>query len=118
MFTSAVIQLLLLALSLALLVKSADWFVELAVTIANKMGIATLTIGVFVIGFGTSAPEIIVSFISSLQGKSSLAVGNVIGSNIANIALVLGFCMFASSHSSAANDFKIRSSANAPCHLC
>jgi len=75
---------------LALLVWSADRFVEGASATAHNLGVSTLIIGITIIGFGTSAPEILISIISVLEGTPDLAIGNAIGSNIANIGLILG----------------------------
>ena len=75
---------------LAMLFWSADAFVENAAYIAKKAGIPPLLIGMTIVGFGTSAPEIFVSIISSSNGNSSLALGNAYGSNIINISLVIG----------------------------
>ncbi|MBC75828.1 MAG: calcium/sodium antiporter [Halobacteriovoraceae bacterium] len=76
---------------LILLVWSADRFVEGAANAAGHFGMSPLLIGMLILGFGTSAPEIVISTLSSFEGKSNLALGNAIGSNIANIALILGF---------------------------
>lgn len=76
---------------LALLVWSADKFVEGAAATAGHFQVPPLLIGMLVIGFGTSAPEIVVSTFAALQGNLGLALGNAYGSNIANIALILGF---------------------------
>lgn len=75
---------------LPLLLWSAEKFVGGAAALANHIGMSPLLIGMLIIGFGTSAPEIIVSIIAALQGKSGLALGNAYGSNIANVALILG----------------------------
>ncbi len=75
---------------LVLLVWSADKFVQGAAATAYNLGVSTMVIGLVVIGFGTSAPEMLVSATAALQGNPQLAVGNALGSNIANIALVLG----------------------------
>ncbi len=75
---------------LALLVWSADRFVEGAAATAGHFGMPPLLIGMVVIGFGTSAPEMVVSALAASQGNPGLALGNAYGSNIANIALVLG----------------------------
>lgn len=72
------------------LVYAADYFVSGAVSIAKTIGVSSLVIGLTIVGLGTSAPEILVSGISSLQGNAGLAVGNALGSNIANIGMVLG----------------------------
>ena len=73
-----------------LLVWGAERFVHGAAAIANNLGVPPLIIGLTVVGIGTSAPEILISIIASSQGNPALAVGNALGSNIANIALVLG----------------------------
>lgn len=73
-----------------LLVWSADKFIEGAASTAKHLGMPTLLIGVLIVGFGTSAPEMVVSAIAALEGNPSLALGNGIGSNIVNIALILG----------------------------
>jgi cation:H+ antiporter len=75
---------------LALLVWSADKFVEGASVTAKYAGMSPLLIGMVIIGFGTSAPEMVVSAIASLQGNPGLALGNAYGSNITNIGLVIG----------------------------
>jgi len=75
---------------LALLVWSADRFVDGAAATARYAGMPPLLIGMVVIGFGTSAPEMVVSALSAMQGNPGLALGNAYGSNIANIALILG----------------------------
>lgn len=72
------------------LVWGAERFVHGAAAIANNFGVAPLIIGLTIVGIGTSAPEILISLIAAYQGNPSLAVGNALGSNIANIALVLG----------------------------
>lgn len=74
----------------ALLVWSADKFVEGAAASASYAGMPTLLIGMLVVGFGTSAPEMVVSALASMDGNPALALGNALGSNIVNIALILG----------------------------
>ncbi len=76
---------------LALLVWSADRFVEGASAMAYNLGVSTLVIGITIIGFGTSAPEILISIFSVFDDTPNLAIGNALGSNIANIGLILGF---------------------------
>ncbi len=76
---------------LGILAWSADHFVDGAAAIAKHLGVSTLIIGITIIGFGTSAPEIIVSIIAVLEDTPGLAIGNALGSNIANIGLILGF---------------------------
>ncbi len=75
---------------LALLIWSADKFVEGAAAMARLLGVSVMIIGITIVGFGTSAPEIVVSIISVLQDTPDLAIGNALGSNIANIGLILG----------------------------
>lgn len=77
-------------LGLGLLVWGADRFVIGAAALARNLGVAPLLIGLTVVGFGTSAPEILVSTMAALQDSPGIAIGNAIGSNIANIALILG----------------------------
>ncbi len=77
-------------IGLAILVWSADRFVEGAAATASHLGIPPLLIGMVVVGFGTSAPEMVVSAISASEGSPGLALGNAFGSNITNIALILG----------------------------
>lgn len=84
LFTLAII------LGLVLLIWSADRFIEGAASTANHLGMPPLLIGILVVGFGTSAPEMVVSAIAALEGNPSLALGNALGSNIVNIALILG----------------------------
>ncbi len=84
------INFISLALGLLVLVFSADRFITGTASIARNMGISPLLIGLTIVGLGTSAPEILVSAIASLQGNSGLAIGNALGSNIANIGLILG----------------------------
>jgi cation:H+ antiporter len=73
-----------------LLYFGAEWLVKGSSSLARSLGVSPIVIGLTVVAFGTSAPELVVSLISSIQGKSMIAVGNVVGSNICNIALVLG----------------------------
>ncbi|MDO3380211.1 calcium/sodium antiporter [Geoalkalibacter halelectricus] len=75
---------------LALMVWSADRFVEGAASTARHFGMSPLLIGMLIVGFGTSAPEMLVSAISAYQGNPGIALGNAYGSNITNIALILG----------------------------
>jgi cation:H+ antiporter len=85
-----VLPLLGLVLGLALLSYAADQFVIGAARISAHLRLSTVVIGAVVIGFGTSAPEMVVSGIASAQGSLDIAAGNIIGSNIANLSLVLG----------------------------
>ena len=79
-----------LILGLALLVWSADRFVEGSAFTARHFGMPSLLIGMVIVGFGTSAPEMVVSALASMNGNSGIALGNAYGSNIANLALILG----------------------------
>ncbi|WP_150539209.1 calcium/sodium antiporter [Actinobacillus vicugnae] len=81
---------LAIVIGLILLVWSADKFVEGAASTARYFGMSPLLIGIVIVGFGTSAPEMIVSASSALKGASGIALGNAYGSNITNIALILG----------------------------
>ncbi len=86
------INILLFIAGLALLIKGADYFVSGGAGLASRFGVSPGTIGLTVIAFGTSLPEFVVSTNALLEGNSGIALGNIIGSNIANIALVLAFC--------------------------
>ena len=76
--------------SLATLLKASDWFVDSAESIGLSMGISPFIIGVTIVAFGTSLPELATSIASVFAGESEIVIGNVVGSNITNIALVLG----------------------------
>lgn len=84
------LSFLAVILGFIVVMKAADWFVQGAGATARNLGVSTMVIGLTVVGLGTSAPEILISLIASLDGNSGLAVGNALGSNITNIALVLG----------------------------
>ena len=83
-------EYVLLVVGFLLLIKGADIMVEGAASLAKKMNISDFIIGLTVVAFGTSAPELVVNLLASFNGSQDLAIGNVIGSNIANIWLVLG----------------------------
>ena len=84
------VQILLLLVGLALVVFGADYLVEGASSIARKFGLSEFVIGLTIVGMGTSAPEMVVSFIGAAQGNADISIGNVIGSNIFNTLLILG----------------------------
>ena len=84
------LPVLAIVVSLALLAVSADKFVGGASSVAKNLGISPLLIGLTIVSFGTSAPEILIAVMSAGSGSSDIAIGNAIGSNIANIALILG----------------------------
>lgn len=88
MFTT----LTLFIIGFLLLIKGADILVDGSVSLATRYGISNLVIGLTIVGFGTSAPELIVNLLSSISGNTDLAIGNIIGSNIANVFLILGIC--------------------------
>ena len=84
------ITYLLFILGFALLVKGADLLVDGAASIARKMNVSEISIGLTIVAFGTSMPELIVNLFASFQGNPDIAIGNILGSNIANILLILG----------------------------
>ncbi|MFZ7342718.1 calcium/sodium antiporter [Avibacterium volantium] len=84
------LSFLAILVGLAILVWSADRFIDGAASLASYLGMSPLLIGIVIIGFGTSAPEIIVSALSALNHSPGIALGNAYGSNITNIALILG----------------------------
>ena len=81
---------LLFAIGFVLLIKGADWLIEGSADIARKFRIPEIVIGLTVVAFGTSAPELAVNIIASINGNNGLAIGNIVGSNIANVLLILG----------------------------
>lgn len=84
------IECLLLIVGLALVVLGADFLVDGASSIAKRFGVSDFVIGLTIVGMGTSAPEMVVSFIGALQGNGDIAIGNVVGSNIFNVFMILG----------------------------
>ena len=84
------VQLLFLVVGFVMLVKGADWFVEGASKIAEKFGIPQLVIGLTIVAIGTSLPEAAVSTSAALKGSAEITIGNVVGSNILNVLLILG----------------------------
>ena len=85
-----ILEILLLAIGFALLVKGADWFVDGASGIAAKLHIPQLVIGLTIVAMGTSAPEAAVSISAALKGSADITIGNIVGSNILNILIILG----------------------------
>lgn len=83
-------QILLLVVGFVMLIKGADWFVEGASKIADRFGIPQLVIGLTIVAMGTSAPEAAVSITSALKGSADITIGNVLGSNILNVLIILG----------------------------
>lgn len=88
--TDMLLSVIAVILGFVIVMKGADWFVQGAGATARNLGVSPLIIGLTIVGLGTSAPEMLISIIATLEGNSGLAVGNAVGSNIANIALVLG----------------------------
>ncbi|MBQ3165400.1 MAG: calcium/sodium antiporter [Lachnospiraceae bacterium] len=84
------LQLVLLIVGFVMLIKGADWFVEGAAGIARKFGIPQLVVGLTIVAMGTSAPEAAVSITAALKGNAGISIGNVVGSNIMNIFVILG----------------------------
>jgi len=85
-----IISFLLVIVGLALLIYAADLLVKGSASLSKRAGISSLVIGLTVVSFGTSAPELIVNIFSAIQGTTGISLGNIVGSNIANILLILG----------------------------
>lgn len=84
------LQFLLLALGFVMLGKGADWFVEGAAALATRFGIPQLVVGLTIVAMGTSAPEAAVSIAAAMKGSADITIGNIVGSNILNILIILG----------------------------
>ena len=93
MSLSPVIPYIVLIISFVALIKGADIFVEGASSLAKKLGVSAAVIGLTVVAMGTSAPEAAVSISAALKGSNEIALGNVVGSNLFNLLVVLGVCM-------------------------
>ena len=89
---SIFLNILMLVIGFILLVKGADYFVDGACSVAERFGIPQLVIGLTIVAMGTSLPEAAVSISAAIKGSDGIAIGNILGSNIANVALVLGIC--------------------------
>ena len=85
-----ILQFLILAAGLILILLGANYLVDGASSVAKKFGLSEFIIGVTIVGIGTSAPEMVVSILSAIQGKADMAIGNVVGSNIFNTFMILG----------------------------
>ena len=83
-------QILILIGGLTLILLGANWLVDGSSSIAKKFGISEFVIGLTIVGIGTSTPEMVVSFLSAIQGKADMAIGNIVGSNIFNTFMILG----------------------------
>src|SRR3989338_2456584 len=86
-------SVLILAIGFVLLIKGADWLVNGARSLAQCLGVSHLVIGLTVVAFGTSLPELFVNISASAHNNPAIAIGNILGSNIANILLILGICV-------------------------
>lgn len=84
------IQILILLAGLSLILFGANWLVDGSSSIARKFGLSEFLIGLTIVGIGTSTPEMVVSFLSSFQGKADMAIGNIVGSNLFNTMTILG----------------------------
>ena len=84
------IQIFILLAGLLLILFGANWLVDGSSSVAKRFGISEFVIGLTIVGIGTSTPEMVVSFLSSLQGKADMAIGNIVGSNIFNTMMILG----------------------------
>ena len=82
------IQILILLGGLLLILFGANWLVDGSSSIAKRFGISEFVIGLTIVGIGTSTPEMVVSFLSSFQGKADMAIGNIVGSNIFNTMII------------------------------
>ena len=85
-----VFQIFILLAGLLLILFGANWLVDGSSSIAKRFGISEFVIGLTIVGIGTSTPEMVVSFLSSFQGKADMAIGNIVGSNIFNTMMILG----------------------------
>jgi len=85
-----IIQLLLMSVGFLILIKGADWLVSGASTLAKQYGVSDLAIGLTIVAFGTSTPELVVNIYASASGHDGIALGNVIGSNLFNLFFILG----------------------------
>ena len=84
------LKVVILLVGFLFLVKGADWFVEGAASIAKKLGIPQLIIGLTIVAMGTSMPEAAVSITAALQKNAGITIGNIVGSNILNVLIILG----------------------------
>ena len=103
------IIVLLFLLSILIVLKGADWFIESAISISNKLGIPKIIIGATIVSFATVAPEFFVSTIAAYLGHTEMTVGNALGSVICNTGLILGFVIAVRSRSPIENKFYMKS---------
>ena len=88
-----ILQIFILLVGFLFLVKGADWFVDGAASIADMLGVPQLVVGLTIVAMGTSMPEAAVSITAAIKGNAGISVGNIIGSNILNILIILGISM-------------------------
>ncbi len=89
---SVLLNIALLLVSILLLWKGSDWLVDSAAKVGRRLGMSEVIVGLTIVAFGTSAPEFAVTFSAALSGKADISVGNVVGSNIFNLGIILGLC--------------------------
>lgn len=97
MIQDIIINIFLFAIGLLLLLKSSEKFVEFVSAFAKSIGVSQFIIGLTLVAFGTSMPELVSSLIASIKGSPDIVIGNILGSNIANIGLIIGITAFISS---------------------
>jgi len=85
------VTILVLVIGFVILIKGADWLVNGSVSLAKHYHISELAIGLNIVAFGTSAPELVVNIISSIKGYNDVTMGNIVGSNLFNLMLILDF---------------------------
>ena len=100
-----IINVLLLVLGLAFIIKGGDWFVDSAIWMAKITKIPPFIIGATIVSLATTVPEVLVSVIATAQGSTDLALGNAIGSIIANIGLIMGISLFVAPPKQVSKDF-------------
>ena len=86
------LNILFLFVGIALLTFGGEALIRGSLAAARRLGVSPLLSGLFIVGFGTSAPELVVSVNAAIEGRPDIAIGNVVGSNIGNILLILGIC--------------------------
>ena len=106
-FYAMALKIILLIIGLAILVLGADWLVDGASSIARKLKISEFVIGLTIVGFGTSCPELVVSLTGAFEGMADVAIGNVVGSNIFNVLLILGLTAVVSPIAITGNNRKV-----------
>src|SRR5574344_1950615 len=89
-----ILNIIFFVIGLFAIIKGADFLTDGSSAIAHKYGIPTIVIGMTIVAFGTSTPELVVSSVSAYKGNTDLAIGNVVGSNIFNILTIIGITAF------------------------